>query len=440
MIKPKALCPSNFHEFKCIGSECEDSCCVGWRIDIDKATYHLYKQNRHKALESTFKTAVKRNENSNSAKKFGVISIQADGRCSFLDNDKLCRIQRNLGHEALSSTCSTYPRCVNLFGDQWEYSLILSCPAAARLVLLDRDPVYFVEVDENKTLNTIETVEQMPVAEAGRFATLNDFRALVIGILQFRELTIDQRLIYLGLLLESVEPFAGENFESAGEFLPDILGQFAIALEDPAAIRLELDQATANPLLKLAFLNSALAELVTQKPGDRLMGILTEAAQGLAFTQHAPKTDEALIACHINTRKSIYDPFFDENPHILENYLVNYAFSHLFPLVKRGGLLGQYREFVCNYLTISTLLLGQAAFHGKLTEELVIGSIQSLTRLSTHCESYLEKIVDILNRYKLTGFQSLFPLISNSSNLQKDSILDSNLQAAKLPESTEKRL
>ena len=34
--------PRYFEEFKCIGGKCEDSCCIGWNIDIDKITFKKY--------------------------------------------------------------------------------------------------------------------------------------------------------------------------------------------------------------------------------------------------------------------------------------------------------------------------------------------------------------------------------------------------------------
>lgn len=34
--------PVYFEEFKCIGGKCEDSCCIGWNIDIDKVTFKRY--------------------------------------------------------------------------------------------------------------------------------------------------------------------------------------------------------------------------------------------------------------------------------------------------------------------------------------------------------------------------------------------------------------
>ena len=40
--KLKVTYPNNFARFKCIGGECEDTCCQGWDIEIDKDTFDEY--------------------------------------------------------------------------------------------------------------------------------------------------------------------------------------------------------------------------------------------------------------------------------------------------------------------------------------------------------------------------------------------------------------
>lgn len=33
-MKQEILTPSYYHEFKCFGSACEDTCCVGWKVTV----------------------------------------------------------------------------------------------------------------------------------------------------------------------------------------------------------------------------------------------------------------------------------------------------------------------------------------------------------------------------------------------------------------------
>ena len=58
-----------------------------------------------------------------------------DGRCPMWRQDGLCRIQAELGEEALCKTCREFPRLTHDYGDFVERGLELSCPEAARLIL-----------------------------------------------------------------------------------------------------------------------------------------------------------------------------------------------------------------------------------------------------------------------------------------------------------------
>ena len=36
--------PEYYEKFSCIAGRCEDTCCAGWEIDIDDASYEYYMQ------------------------------------------------------------------------------------------------------------------------------------------------------------------------------------------------------------------------------------------------------------------------------------------------------------------------------------------------------------------------------------------------------------
>lgn len=38
------LKPQYMNEFQCTGSACSDTCCSGWKVNIDKQTYKKYKK------------------------------------------------------------------------------------------------------------------------------------------------------------------------------------------------------------------------------------------------------------------------------------------------------------------------------------------------------------------------------------------------------------
>src|SRR3984957_2636041 len=70
---------------------------------------------------------------------YAKIHPDASGRCPFLSAEQLCGVQKEYGSALLSATCSTYPRALNSVENELEVSLYLSCPQAARQVLLDAE-------------------------------------------------------------------------------------------------------------------------------------------------------------------------------------------------------------------------------------------------------------------------------------------------------------
>ena len=142
------LSPESFEKFKCIGSSCPQSCCVGWNIRIDENTYDKYKNSEDKKIKSITNKYVKRLENTNDF--FAEISLK-DNSCPFLGADKLCGVQKKYGHNYLSSTCSSYPRKSINFGSKKLKTLDLGCPEAARLVLFDKNPLNLYENGIYKT-------------------------------------------------------------------------------------------------------------------------------------------------------------------------------------------------------------------------------------------------------------------------------------------------
>ena len=40
----KILQPFYYENFKCIGGKCENTCCSGWQIHIDKKSFEKYKK------------------------------------------------------------------------------------------------------------------------------------------------------------------------------------------------------------------------------------------------------------------------------------------------------------------------------------------------------------------------------------------------------------
>lgn len=409
MENSTALCPGHYLQFQCIGSDCEDSCCIGWRVHLDKKTYHFYKQNQHKALRQLFEKSVKRSDAKDDS-HFGIISMAENGRCAFLDENNLCKIQSNLGAGALSKVCANFPRRANRIGRQLEYSLSISCPEAARMALLSTEPMRFVQTAIDPALDSVAALSQGFLDDQA-LLILNDLRALIIGILQSRGLTIEARLILLGLLLEDFESAAGGHGADSTQRKTGILQHYLALLGQQEMLQRDIDEIEPNLILKMSLVTAIIGNIPTSAHNTRFREILREAAEGLSFKDADPKTDRERIACHTQAYLSKYAPFFKTNAHILENYLVHYVFHSMFPFA-RTTLLAQYREMVCNFLAVGILLRGQAVFHGEMTSELAVATIQSYTRFAGHYTHFTETISRIFEEQGINDIRHLFAILA----------------------------
>ena len=136
--------PAYYKDFVCIASACPDSCCKEWSVDVDEQTAAFYRSLSGE-LGDRLRDVLQDTDNST------ILQIQ-DGRCPMWRQDGLCRIQAELGHDALCKVCREFPRLRHDYGDFVELGLELSCPEAARLILSGKggdwvtetvhDPVY----------------------------------------------------------------------------------------------------------------------------------------------------------------------------------------------------------------------------------------------------------------------------------------------------------
>lgn len=123
--------PEYYHRFRCIAGACPDSCCKEWAVDVDPDAAAFYRE-LPGDLGDELRAVLQDTDD-------GTIMTIRDGRCPMWRQDGLCKIQAQLGHDALCKTCREFPRLRHDYGDFVELGLELSCPEAARLILTSTD-------------------------------------------------------------------------------------------------------------------------------------------------------------------------------------------------------------------------------------------------------------------------------------------------------------
>lgn len=402
MTMQNAIVPDYYDKFQCNGPECPDTCCSGWSVHIDRETYHRYVDNQHPVLAPLVKLAVNRNLSidADDKNKFGVMHMKANGDCHFLQSDRLCMIQCVMGEQALSDTCRIYPRYLNQFGQQREKSMGISCPQAARLILLSPQPMQFVAADAEPTIDSLPfTSYRFPLQSDGdpeQIAILNDMRAVIIAVLQLRAISIGARMMLLGFLLEDVDKITSSpGFAHASEIVP-VLESFAAMLAHPGQLELQYEKLQGNLPRKLTVAAQLISKFMRERTNPRFALCLSAAAEGLGVEDAAPSMDTAILSAYSRAHATHYRPYFQDRQYIFENYLVNEVIIRLFPFT-RGAYLDLYREMVCNLAIIQVLLVGIAGHENGLTDELVLQTMQTYARKSNHNRDHFDALLHSLH-------------------------------------------
>lgn len=176
--------PDYYKSFQCIADKCEDTCCAGWQIVIDKKTLNKYKK-----IKGDFRKRMLCSVNWFQ----GTFKQGKDKRCAFLNERNLCDLYLSQGEEGFCKTCREYPRHTEEFEGVREITLSISCPEVARILMNRMEPVEFLSSER-------EGDEEFEDFDPFLFSILEDARKEMISILQNRNLTIEERvLLVLGM-------------------------------------------------------------------------------------------------------------------------------------------------------------------------------------------------------------------------------------------------
>lgn len=214
--------PDYFDRFRCTASACSDNCCIGWEIDIDEKTAGKYKNVPGKLGKKLQEMILWPEE----PPRF----ILQRERCPFLDQDNLCEIIRELGEDSLCDICREHPRYYEWFDGLTEKGVGLCCEAAAGLILGSSKKAEFVtepeERQEREPLQKGETLQEGELRdEELRDEELQDeelwngqrqdplltglleARETAFGLIQNREIPLDERLALYLMLSEDIQDY-----------------------------------------------------------------------------------------------------------------------------------------------------------------------------------------------------------------------------------------
>ena len=392
--------PTYAASFRCISSACEDTCCQGWSVPIDRVTYEKYRS--FDVLKPHMGTLIVLNTANPTPADHARIPLTATSACPFLDPQHLCGIQKQLGPEALSHTCATYPRAVSTVAAEREEALNLSCPEAARLTLLD--PNLIAPISPSSYVNLRSNESQLAIRE------------FALSLIADRTYPLWQRMYLLGILARRVETLSGARpVADWAEANPTTVAHM---LADSARIatlqrlRPLMDEIQPQPAQQLQLVMQLLRTRLSQAPvPSRFLECVQDFESGLQC--NTANCEQDILTAFADARRLYFQPFMDRHPHVLENYLINHIFKNHTPFTQPRDRYPDLQQdqpdaeienlVLCVHLAlIQTVLIGIAGHYREAFDSVhVIKLIQSFARTFEHSKESQTQMKTFLRADKL---------------------------------------
>lgn len=381
-MKSKVIMPSYMQTFRCIASECEETCCAGWYIAVDETTYKKYKKVKAPEMKRRLEKELVVKKGSIQGACTAKIKLK-NNRCAFLNQNNLCDIYTQLGESYLSETCKMYPRNTNQLGERVELSLALSCPEAARQILLRKEPITFKE----------EIVNQLPIVGAHLKINVKqpkhfeDFiipiRQVILDILQDKELAFEEKWQCLEGVMKELNTCQVKQDIKKLQILLKAMHNREYLKYRSVSLTLESQRLLSG--VGASGLLEALGKICETKkwPSARYGTCYEVLLEGIGkpLNLKAYEAGEKQYAIEIMKNFS----------YILENYFINYVYERLVPLNQKT-VLESFNEMTLYLALLKLHLIGQLALNKQIQKEEIVTCIQSFTRVFDHNELYMQQI------------------------------------------------
>lgn len=118
-----------YNNFSCLAGNCNYTCCSGWKIIVSNKDFNRFKNIKDQALRDNILSNIYEAD----GRKY--FATKSGGKCSMLDSNGLCYIQKNAGKEMLCNTCRKFPRLISKHNGLLWVSMAASCPVTADYIV-----------------------------------------------------------------------------------------------------------------------------------------------------------------------------------------------------------------------------------------------------------------------------------------------------------------
>lgn len=378
----KVLKPVYYDYFQCIANKCIDSCCIGWRVDIDKKSYKKYKKVNGE-FSKKINESIVRNRSANTDLQYGKMKLN-NNRCKMLNEDNLCNLYITLGENYLCNTCKIYPREIKKYGDVYERNLSMSCPEVARYIINMKEQFSFNMEEENLSeldKNYIFNNKQ----DEKLYNLLWESRILAMEVIQFKEIDLWKRIVFLKLIVDKVQNRIDEsNYNNYLELLNILRSEIT-----NINVINSLDNIPVALDIKLKFIQSILQAKNNQGLNSEKYSNLIEEYNAL-FEQ--VNTDENILDS-IEKKEKEFNTYLKDKENILENLLIYLIYKYFMETLNIKDANKAVTKIIINYVMIKALLLARYNKNNKeLKEEDFVEVFYIFSRVVEHNSVFLNEL------------------------------------------------
>lgn len=385
----KIRVPDYFNDFKCIASECEDTCCAGWGIVIDEESYNHYMKVQGEFGERLRSEIVTEGSEN-------IFVLKGDD-CPFLTENKMCDIYNNLGEDSLCYTCRQYPRVMEEFGSLREICLSLSCPEACRIILRSDKKVAFNLTENDEEVTSYNDINAM------LYLNLMQCRSIVFKILQDRSIELNKRIsIVLKFTSEVQEKIDLNNIQGIKSVI-EKYSDFAI-IEDVVK---DLENYKDKENIKYNNINKifkVFKELKHINPNDPL-GL----EDALRYFWQSEDDKEIYLEKHKE-----FDEYFKDKIYKFENILVYFVFRYFMKAVFDYDVSAKIKTAIVSYIMIKELYVVRWIEEGgKLSEKDLVDIAHTYSKDVEHLEENIETLAEIFETNEVFNIDNMILNIIN---------------------------
>lgn len=249
--------PRYFGEFRCIGSGCPDNCCRDWRIDWKKEEIDKLKtaENCSPELREIIEKAFVPNETNELYR----IDLNEKKSCPFLTGEGLCYIQRELGVEYMSHTCTIYPRKYFAANPAFYRSCFSSCREIMRRLINDEKSAELINIPVKKPETvTAELYTPEGIAANPELKYYGELLEFFYEIIADKRHDVETNIILGALAAQALTKLVGKG---DADKIPETLKQLKAQMHNAAQLK-SIENIKPNYHLRFGFVGKILGGMV----------------------------------------------------------------------------------------------------------------------------------------------------------------------------------